>query len=60
LSGGLVRALEGTPTLQGQPKLDNVQTRHGWHGRFGMRFDDVDFYYTFPSVKLGKYLVCHR
>ena len=29
-------------------------TKAGWHFRFGCRYDDVDFYYTVPSLALKR------
>ncbi len=37
------------------PPYFAFQTRSGWHGRIGVRFDNIDDYYQFPSFKIGHY-----
>lgn len=31
-----------------------LRTKSGWHFRFGIRYDYVDRYYTFPAIALKK------
>lgn len=46
-----VRIKRGVPLFLG---YFAITTENGWHFRFGCRWNDVDHYYTFPSVSLKK------
>lgn len=38
----------------GWPPYIAITTKGGWHIRLGIRFDDVDLYYAWPSVTIKK------